>query len=641
MKLSLSSSSTKNKLLRLNVSQILVWMRMVCVSLIASAMLVACGGTSTSTPPAANNSTPVSHASLTGRLMGGRQAIVGSTVYVYDASGTRAGASVQIGAATTQADGTFSIATLSPTPANGDLIYLLAVGGDAGGGTNPNATLMSVAGVWGDGNFVSHVQINELTTVAVASKMGSYMAQVPCTSISGSTATSGTCPMIRGQDGWAVPVANVASLVDVSAGTAALALRTASNPSAAYTTYQNLNLQASVLANCINSVGGTAGDHSACGNLFSVASSQAVAGTLSINGGTFALSATPASLTISPNGQFVYVANYDNNTVSTLKVASDGSLSAVGQPIAVGVQPYFIGISNDGQYAYVVNSGDNSVSTMHIAQDGTLSAVGSATVVGNSPSSIVFSVDGQFAYVANARDGTVSTLAINNGSLSVVGSPLPVASAIWAMALSADGQFAYTADGGDNTVSSLSIINGSLSVIGSAAAGVAPTTIAVSPNGQFVIVGDLSDGSVSLFSSTNGVLTLIGQPVTGLGDAAFVTFSPNGQFFYVVDSSRNNVGAYSIDQAGNVTPVNTLAVGVGPWTMAISANGQFGYTANVNDNTVSILRLASGTPSDSWSTFANLQANPINTAAALFALAPFPAVYSPMPSSAPTTLALP
>ncbi|MFZ6724295.1 lactonase family protein [Undibacterium sp. MH2W] len=641
MKLSLHLSAVKHPPLRQHLSHMLVRVRIVCVSLIASANLVACGGTSNSTPPSANNNIPVSHASLTGRLMGGRQAIVGSTVYVYDASGTRAGASVQIGAATTQTDGTFSVATLSPAPVNGDLIYLLAVGGDAGGGVNPNATLMSVAGVWGDGNFVSHVQINELTTVAVASKLGSYMAQVPCTSIGGSTATSGTCPMIRGQGGWAVPVANVASLVDVSAGAAALALRTASNPSAAYTTYQNLNLQASVLANCINSVGGTAGDHSACGNLFSVASSQAVAGSLSINGGTFSVGPTPALLTISPNGQFVYVPNYGNSTVSTLKVASDGSLSAVGSPIAVGMQPYFIGISNDGQYAYVVNSGDNSVSTMHIAQDGTLSAVGSATVVGNIPSSIVFSVDGQFAFVANAGDGTVSTLAINNGSLSAVGSPLHVASAIEAMAVSADGQFAYTANGSDNTVSSLSITNGSLSVIGTVSAGNGANSVTVSPNGQFVIVANLNDGSISLFSSTNGVLTFIGQPVTGLGDAAFVTFSPNGQFFYVLDSTLNNVGAYSIDQAGNVTPVNTLAVGSGSWAMAISANGQFGYTANVNDNTVSILRLASGTPSDSWSTFANLQANPVNTAAALFALAPFPAVYSPMPSSAPTTLALP
>ena len=641
MKLSLFSSATKNNVLRLNVSQMLVRVRIVGVSLIASAMLVACGGTTTSTPPAANNTTPVSLASLSGRLMGGRQAIVGSTVYVYDASGTSAGVSVQIGVATTQADGTFSVATLSPAPVNGDLIYLLAVGGDAGGGINPNATLMSVAGVWGDGNFVSHVQINELTTVAVASKLGSYMAQVPCTSISGSTATSGTCPMIRGQGGWTVPVAKVANLVDVSAGTASLALRTASNPSAAYTTYQNLNLQASVLANCINSVGGTAGDSSACGNLFSVASSLTAAGTVSTNTAAQAVGATPAILTISPNGQFVYVPNYGNNTVSTLKVASDGSLTAVGSPIAVGVQPYFIGISNDGQYAYVVNSGDNSVSTMHIAQDGTLSAVGSPTGVGSVPASIIFSADGQFAYVANAGDGTVSTLAINNGSLSVVGSPLHVASGIEAMVVSADGQFAYTANGSDNTVSSLSITNGSLSMIGSASAGVNPNSVAVSPNGQFVIVGNLNDGSVSLFNSTNGVLTLIGQPVTGLGDAAFVTFSPNGQFFYVLDSTFNNVGAYSIDQAGNVTPVNTLAVGSGSWAMAISANGQFGYTANVNDNTVSILRLASGTPSDSWSTFANLQANPINTAAALFALAPFPAVYSPMPTSAPTTLAIP
>lgn len=608
--------------------------------LLMSIGLWGCGGSS-SPPSAPSATTPVSYAALHGRLMGGRQAIVGSTVYVFDAGSIGMVVPVQIGTATTQSDGTFSITSLSPTPVNGDLIYLLAVGGDAGGGINPNATLMSIAGIWGDNHFASNLQINELTTVAVVSQLGNYMAQVPCANIAGSTALSGTCPSILGQSNWTGPVANIAGLVNVSTGQAAAALQSATNPSAAYLTYQNLNLQASVLANCVNSVGGAAGDNSACGDLFFVAASQPTPGSLTLNGVAQWTGAYPMSLTVSPNGQYVYVTNSVDNTISIFQVASDGSLNPVGQPVVVGNYPTDIAFSRDGLYTYVLNEKDMTVSTFQVMQDGSLSPVGQPMMVGDDPIAIAVTPDGQYVCIVNQSDGTVSMFSVNQGQWSPAGSVAHVGQNPNAIAISADSQFAYVVNNDDNTVSTLRIANGALSVMATTPTGQNPYSVAISPNGNFVAVANHYSGSVSLYDVLNGYLSPRGQVISGLAQAGFVKFSPDNRYLYVLNSMHNTAESYSIDSLGNVSHINTLLIGAFPFAMAISPNGQFAFIINFFDSTIQSTQIGMGTPMDTWSAFSNMQANPINTAVSLFALEPYPAVYSPIPFVAPSALSLP
>ena len=616
-------------------------LRTLCMWLSITLTLSGCGGSAQTSQSFIDTNGSVSKVPLAGRINGGRQPIVGSIVYVYAAGITSSTAPTQIGSAVTGPDGTFSIASWSVIPVNGDLIYLTAIGGDAGGGVNPNIALMSVAGVWGDGHFVSHVQVNELTTIAFISQFTNHMAQVPCASITGSTATVGICPRILGEGDWTAQVAQVVALVDVSTGQAAVALRTAASPSAAYATYQNLNLQASVLANCVNSAGGVAGDGSACGNLLGLASGQTIAGSLTENGGPTVVGAQPTAIATSHNGQFVYVANYGDNTISTLQIANDGTLSILGQPVAVGKNPYSFAISNDDQFVYVVNTSDNTVSKMRVGSDGRLSVVGQPILTGDSPSAIAFSVDGQFAYVTNAKGGTISTYKVDNSNLSLVGQPLLIGSIPASMVVSSDGQFAYICDVGRHAVMSLGINNGSLSLINTTNLGGVPQSMAIAPNGKFLVVTNFHDVSFAVFSITRGILNLIGQPIPDSSRLSDAVFNPNGQFFYVVDLALHNIETFSMDQNGNVIHLGNTAPGSSPWSIALSPNGQFAYVTNLDDGTVSSFRIGIGTPSDTWSAIANLQANPINTAAALFALTPSPAVYGPVPSSPPASLSLP
>jgi hypothetical protein len=97
-------------------------------------------------------------------VQGGLSVISGAKVTLY-AAGTAYGASPTIlGSTTTSANGNFLVGYTPPAvPA---LLYLTAVGGNAGAGSNTAIGLMSVAGM---SNLVTQpvsVTLNELTTVA-------------------------------------------------------------------------------------------------------------------------------------------------------------------------------------------------------------------------------------------------------------------------------------------------------------------------------------------------------------------------------------------------------------------------------------------------------------------------------------------
>ena len=91
--------------------------------------------------------------------------IAGSAVTLFQA-GVAGGAATQLAPpATTDSNGNFSISPSSSLPANA-ILYLVAKGGDAGGGPNRAIALMSIIGTISSPS--STATLNELTTVAAA-----------------------------------------------------------------------------------------------------------------------------------------------------------------------------------------------------------------------------------------------------------------------------------------------------------------------------------------------------------------------------------------------------------------------------------------------------------------------------------------
>jgi len=119
--------------------------------------------TPTPVPIPSPSPTPTPTGSISGRVTGGLGPISGSQVTLYQAgqNAYRTGAAV-LGSATTGSNGNFTIG-FTP-PAQPGLLYLVAIGGNAGAGTNSTIGMMGVVGL---SNAVpGAVTVSELTTVA-------------------------------------------------------------------------------------------------------------------------------------------------------------------------------------------------------------------------------------------------------------------------------------------------------------------------------------------------------------------------------------------------------------------------------------------------------------------------------------------
>jgi 6-phosphogluconolactonase len=106
-------------------------------------------------------------------------------------------------------------------------------------------------------------------------------------------------------------------------------------------------------------------------------------GCVSVGGSTFALA-------IHPTGNYVYVANTSNNTVTVYAVnLTTGALTQVGTPAGVGSNPQGLAVDTAGTHLYVTNYISNDVSAFRIDASGaTLTSLGAAVPAGSAPQGI-------------------------------------------------------------------------------------------------------------------------------------------------------------------------------------------------------------------------------------------------------------
>jgi streptogramin lyase len=115
------------------------------------------------TPTPVPTATPTPVGSISGQVNGGTSPIGGSQVTLYTAGPSAYGAgAVALGSAVTNSSGHFTIGFAPPTTPK--LLYLVAVGGNGGAGTNSAIGLMGVVGM--SDAPANPVTLNELTTVA-------------------------------------------------------------------------------------------------------------------------------------------------------------------------------------------------------------------------------------------------------------------------------------------------------------------------------------------------------------------------------------------------------------------------------------------------------------------------------------------
>lgn len=183
----------------------------------------------------------------------------------------------------------------------------------------------------------------------------------------------------------------------------------------------------------------------------------------------------PAALAITPDGAYVYVANYvdGNPGTGTVSIIQTSNNTVVGT-IPGFSGPFWIVISADGKRAYVTNFGSNNFSpvgnTVSVI-DLTTNQVIDAITVGTQPSGLAITPDGRFAYVTiyntlylgpNYTDLTpgVGTVVIIDLCTNTVLCPvIVVGSSPAEVAITPDGTRAYVTNYSSNNVSAVNIVD--------------------------------------------------------------------------------------------------------------------------------------------------------------------------------------
>jgi 6-phosphogluconolactonase len=295
-------------------------------------------------------------------------------------------------------------------------------------------------------------------------------------------------------------------------------------------------------------------------------------GTLTAVGGSTGVGVIPSGMAMDSAGHFLFVANQGvqcdptTGTISVFAISGTSLNEVSGSPFITAplsaqnsTRPAAVAVSLSGNFLYVANQTDGTVTVFSIASSGALAPIlvpppaGPPYQAGTTPAALTLTPDGNFLYVASSGSNTVSGFAVcdkqsatcptsgtvPDGSLTSVGAPIPASLSPSAMAVTSSGKFLFVADNGSNQISQYKITTGTGVLVANS-----PTTI--------------STTSPVWIAFRAGTTTI--QATGGTSD-----------YLYAANSSLNTVSAFSFDStvgALNVLAGTPTATGGLPVTLA-------------------------------------------------------------------------
>jgi 6-phosphogluconolactonase len=231
----------------------------------------------------------------------------------------------------------------------------------------------------------------------------------------------------------------------------------------------------------------------------------------------------------------------------------------------------------------------------------------SPITAGEGVRSLLIHPSGKFMYAANSFEDDVSLYTLSpSGSITEVTPRAATGTTPSLLVMDPAGQYLYVANTASNNVSSFSIdsstgvltaVTGSPFPIGAGA-----LNMAVSPTGNFlyVTVGvsqNGSVGSVEVWNLSAGALTQIAQVEPAGITPSGLAISPNGQYLYTSNFGDNSISEFTINSDGSLSPLGTVAAGLGilssPVAIMINNAGSYLYVVNESSATVVAYAIAS------------------------------------------------
>lgn len=362
---------------------------------------------------------------VSGAVHGGQQPVTGATIQLY-AVGTAGDGSAStplLSTKVTTSDGSgnsgnsnanagnnfnslpagsFTITGDYTTPCTGE-VYLVATGGNPGVSTNnPQLAMMVALGPCGNLTSSTFIFVDELTTVGSVAALAPYIGSY-------SAIGSGTTDATALQNAFTTATEYTNSSLGSVPGPAL--------PSNAYASSYEIQTLGDAISACINSTGGTAGDHSSCGNLFTDTTPTSGTAPTDTIGATLNIINNPALNVCAIYGLVPSIPPYQPTLascpstwtlpISSLSVTVSGPTSVtIGQTAqyAAAVAAPMRGSTNQS-VAWMVNGVAGGSSTT-----GTISAAGLYTPPSTTPSGAV--TIGASSVLATAAIGSVSVTVV-------------------------------------------------------------------------------------------------------------------------------------------------------------------------------------------------------------------------------------
>ena len=301
-----------------------------------------------------------------------------------------------------------------------------------------------------------------------------------------------------------------------------------------------------------------------------------------------------------PKPEFLYASGGNEVlafTIDTNTGKLTGPLTVSGPNASLG-----IAASPSANFLYASDFGANAVYAFSIATStGALTKIsGSPFAAGNAPGGGGLAIDptGRLLYMAQINSNSVAAFTVNSttGALTkVAGSPFPASANPMHLAVDPSGKFLFVSNTNDPQGGiSVYTINagGALTpVVGSpfpTQAFAGPSGLAVHPSGKFLYVGLAGTSNpnhfVATFSinATSGALTpLAGSPTSTGQDPLYVALDPSGQFLYTSNVLDSTISGFTVDaNSGALTEVTGSPFSVTPLNgIVVDPAGKFLYAA--------------------------------------------------------------
>lgn len=296
---------------------------------------------------------------------------------------------------------------------------------------------------------------------------------------------------------------------------------------------------------------------------------------------------SPLPVTVSVSDYTAYVGHPSSGSISVVSTATNSLVASA----TVGREPSGMSVTPDGRLLFVANEYSGTVSVISTETNtvtGTIS-------VGGAPSEIVFTPDGSHAYVANTSSGTTSTadaVTVLSAASGGIVTTVPLGASVGSVEVSPDGAFVYATAFGSNTVSVIS--TATHSVVATMSGDPRPADIVFTPDGSKAYVSNqvsagyrpgVDSHTVSVISTDQRRISA----VIGVGIHPWrMAVTPDGETLLVANRSSDEV---SVISTSSDRVIATIRVGSSPFDLAVTPDGRRAYVTNYLSDQVSVIDL--------------------------------------------------